>query len=121
MFLLLVSGFMPLGVGMGVTHTVVQVAHCTRYLPKGQVRTKIQLCYAYQVCTLSHLHKGDIWLTVAMSGHGCPPLNLSFPLILYLSQWERCLTKSSPKLMCLLIRAPIRFSLNTCFSYGNGD
>lgn len=86
--LLLINSFMPLGVGMGMTHTVVQVAHCTRYLPKGQVGIKIQLCRACQVCILFHLHKGDIWADSGpewgMAVPSLPP-SLSFPLILYLS------------------------------------
>lgn len=57
----------PLRVAVGAIRTrmVVQVAHSMRYLPKGQAGTKTQVCHACQVCTLSHVHRGDIKVTAA--------------------------------------------------------
>lgn len=57
----------PLRVAVGAVRTrmVVQVAHSMRYLPKGQVGTKTQVCHACQACTLSHVHRGDIEVTAA--------------------------------------------------------
>ena len=105
---------MLLGLGMWMTHTVVQVAQCPRNLPKGQVGTKIQPSYA----------KGTYGLTEALSGYSCPLPNplLLFPTHTVLVQ-EGNDVPAQPslkiQLTSLLIRAPIHFSVKRCLSHGD--
>lgn len=102
---------------MGMTHMVVPAAHRTRYLPKGQVVTQIQLCYACQVYTGSLLHKGDMKVDSDPEWMWLPQPQLIFPThIILVPMGIDVLKRYFPEsqLIRLLTRAQIHCSLKRC-------